>query len=89
MLRLKQKRCTEDGGYNEQESLMPVRVIGLTWLAHPIEKALFNARLNYFKQTGILQIGTGFVIGKITALPRSGRMNRAALAEPIIGEQEA
>ncbi len=86
MLHLRQKRCTEDVGYNEQESLIPVRVIGLTLLTHPVEKALFNARLNYFKQPGILQIGTGFVIGKITALPRSGRMNRAALAEPIVGE---
>ena len=44
------------------------------------QKTLFNSRLNQFQQPRILQIGAGFVIGKVAALQRSGRMNCAALA---------
>ena len=52
-------------------------------------EALFNPGLNDLKQAGIFQVGAGFVVGEIPALPGPGFMDGATLAHAIIRQEEA
>jgi len=52
-------------------------------------EALFNPGLNDRKQAGIFQVGAGFVVGEIPALPGPGFMDGAPLAHAVIRQEEA
>jgi hypothetical protein len=53
------------------------------------EETLFYPCLNNLKQAGIFQVGAGFFIGKVVALPGPGLMDGAAFAQTVVGQQDA